>query len=57
MLHMLKNCDFLAFNHKTVNLMYLENLVRYSPYFINEEGFVSVVSQIIFSEKALLSPS
>ena len=37
--------------------MYLENLVRYSPYFINEEGFVSVVSQIIFSEKALLSPS
>ena len=57
MLHMLKNCDFLAFNHKTVNLMYLENLVRYSPYFISEPGFVTVVSQIIFSEKALLSPS
>ena len=56
MLHMLKNCDFLAFNHKTVNLMYLENLVRYSPYFILEPGFVTVVSQIIFSEKALLSP-
>jgi len=54
---MLKNCDFLAFNHKTVNLMYLENLVRYSPYFISEPGFVTVVSQIIFSEKALLSPS
>ena len=57
MLHMLKNCDFLAFNHKTVNLMYLENLVRYSPYFISEPGFVTVVSQIIFSEKALMSPS
>jgi hypothetical protein len=36
--------------------MYLENLVRYSPYFISEPGFVTVVSQIIFSEKALLSP-
>jgi hypothetical protein len=57
MLHMLKSCDFLSFNHKTVNLMYLENLVRYSPYFIHEQGFVAVVSQIIFSEKALLSPS
>jgi hypothetical protein len=53
---MWKNCDFLGFNHKTVNLMYLENLERYSPYFINEQGFVAAVSQIIFSDKALLSP-
>lgn len=57
MLHMLKNCDFLGFNHKAVNLMYLENIVRYSPYFINEQGFVGLVSQIIFSDKALLSPN
>ena len=57
MLKMLKNCDFLGFNHKAVNLMYLENIVRYSPYYINVEGFVSVISQIIFSDKALLSAS
>jgi hypothetical protein len=55
MIHMLKNCDFLGFNHKVINLMYIENIVRYSPYFINEQGFVALVSQIIFSDKALLS--
>lgn len=56
-LHMLKSCDFLSFNHKTVNLMYLENLVRYSPYFLTEPGFVTLLSQILFSEKSLLSPT
>jgi hypothetical protein len=54
-MYMLKNCDFLGFNHKAVNLMFLENIVRYLPYFINEEGFTNLISQIIFSDKCLLS--
>ena len=46
---------FLTFNHKAVNLMFLENLVRYNAYFIRTPGFTQYVAMIFFSESALLS--
>jgi len=35
--------------------MFLENLVRYSPYFLHTPDFTITVSNVIFSEKAILS--
>lgn len=45
------NIDFLAYQHKIVILMVLENIVRYSPYFMQspvpKENFIT----IFFSNK------
>ncbi len=34
------NVDFLAFNHRIITLMFLENLVKYSPFFMELPGFI-----------------
>lgn len=47
--------DFSAYEHKIVAVMLLENLVRYLPYFIKDQGFISSVCSIFFSKKGILS--
>lgn len=49
--------DFLGFNHRAVNLMYLETIVRYLPYFLPIPGFILRISQVYLSDKALRSPN
>ena len=36
---MIMKVNFLAFNHKSVNLLYLENVIRYIAYLIRISDF------------------
>ena len=36
--------------------MYIENIMKYSPFFMDEEGFADKVIRIFFSEHAIRSP-
>ena len=47
--------DFLQYNHKAVTLSLLDNLVRYGSYFISNPTFVPTLTQIFFSNRAILS--
>ena len=47
--------DFISFNHRAVNLMYMEVLARYLPYFIKITGFTQQVFSLYFSDKGLRS--
>jgi hypothetical protein len=49
------NIDFLAFNHKTTTLMYLEDIFRYSSYYKHEPGFVQQIVPMFFSSRAIYS--
>eukprot|EP00347_Sterkiella_histriomuscorum_P020494 403337586 len=47
--------DFFQYDHKIVSLMLLEDLVRYLPYFIKDQGFQNQIATIFFSKKAIMS--
>jgi hypothetical protein len=47
--------EFLSFNHRAVNLMYMEVLARYLPYYIKIPGFAQKVFSLYFSDKGLRS--
>jgi hypothetical protein len=55
LIKLILNIDFLQFNHRITTLMYIENIMKYSPYFMDEEGFVDKVIRIFFSEQAIRS--
>ena len=46
---------FIQYDHKIVNKMLLENLVRYSGYFIKEPTYLDDVPTIFFSQKGIYS--
>jgi len=54
MLYIIK-IDFFSYNHKIVQLMLLEDLIRYSSFFIADPNFQNQITNIFFSPKAILS--
>lgn len=49
------NINFLAYDNKIVILMVLENIIRYSPYFINSPVSKEKYLEIFFSNKVIQS--
>ena len=47
--------DFLQYNHKIVIVMLLEDIVRYSSYFINDPKFVIYITQLFFGPKGIFN--